>query len=379
MTRPANVALVSIFVLVISLPLAANLTGMDGADPVAENREPAAFPTLDGTWRSLRDFPGGLDRWFEDHFGFRSDLVRWDAQSRLFGFDTSPSTAVLRGKDGWLFYADDGATEDVAEAPTLDAGALRNWRTTILAERDWLRSRGTAFVFLMAPDKHVIYPEELPDEVTQAGPVSRTDQVLEALADSGITLDLRPVLLEAKRQERIYHRTDTHWNDRGALVAYQSIIDAVRRQAPLVPPPWPRSDFDAVTRHTRGRDLAGMLGLTRVLSEEDLALVPKRPRQARVVEPPGASPTAEEGLLITEIPGSRFPKAVIVRDSFMTALVPFLSEHFSRAVYVWQKDFDATTVKEERPDVVIHEIVGRHLYNFIPSPEVVPPIDPQIR
>jgi len=122
-----------------------------------------------------------------------------------------------------------------------------------------------------------------------------------------------------------------------------------------------------------------MLGLTRVLSEEDLALVPKRPRQARVVEPPGASPTAEEGLLITEIPGSRFPKAVIVRDSFMTAVVPFLSEHFSRAVYVWQKDFDATTVKEERPDVVIHEIVGRHLYNFIPSPEVVPPIDPQIR
>jgi hypothetical protein len=52
--------------------------------------------------------------------------------------------------------------------------------------------------------------------------------------------------------------------------------------------------------------------------------------------------------------------------------VPFLSEHFSRAVYLWQNDFDATAVESEHPDVVLQEIVGRHLYNFIPSPELVP-------
>jgi hypothetical protein len=372
MPRPANVLLAVVFVVVISLPLAANLAGLDGGDPVAENRDLAAFPALDGTWRSLVAFPGDLGHWFDDHFGFRADLVRWDAEGRLFAFDTSSSSAVMRGKNGWLFYADDGATEDVAEASPLDAGAIENWRTTILRERDWLRGRGASFVFTIPPDKHVIYPEELPDTVGPAGDVSRTDQVLAALADSGITVDMRPALLAAKQQERLFHRTDSHWNERGALVAYQQIIEAVRRQRPSVPAAWPRSDFDAVSRETRGRDLAGMLGLTRVLREEDLALIPKRPRQARVVEPPGADPRAEEGLLITEIPGSALPKAVIIRDSFASALVPFLSEHFRRAVYVWQKDFDATTVIEEQADVVIHEIVGRHLYTFIPSPEVVP-------
>lgn len=375
MQRVANLLLVSLFIAAISLPLGANLLGRDGADPIAENRTLANFPVLGGTWKSLRDFPGGLCDWFDDHFGFRADLIRWDASGRLFAFETSPSTAVLRGKNGWLFYADDGASEDVAEAPALDEGSLRNWRTTILAERNWLRSREIAFVFLIPPDKHVIYPEELPDDVGQAGPISRTDQVLDALSDSGITVDLRPALREAKKADRLYHRTDSHWNERGALVAYQTLVDSIRRQLPSVPPPWSRSDFDAVSRETRGRDLAGMLGLTRVLHEEDLALVPKRPRQARVIEPPGAEPTAEEGLLITEIAGSSLPKAVIVRDSFMSALVPFLSEHFSRAVYVWQNDLDATTIQQEHPDVVIHEIVGRHLYNFIPSPEVVPPVD----
>ena len=46
-----------------------------------------------------------------------------------------------------------------------------------------------------------------------------------------------------------------------------------------------------------------MIGLTRVLHETDLTLTPVRPRQARVIEPKGAEATAEEGYLVTEIPG----------------------------------------------------------------------------
>ena len=123
---------------------------------------------------------------------------------------------------------------------------------------------------------------------------------------------------------------------------------------------------------TDAGDLARMLGLARVLREERLLLEPKRPRRARVVEPAGAAPTDEEGRLVTEIPGSRLPRAVIFRDSFTSPLVPFLSEHFSRIVYLWQNDFVVEEVAEERPDVVIYEIVGRHLYNFTPSPELIP-------
>jgi hypothetical protein len=114
------------------------------------------------------------------------------------------------------------------------------------------------------------------------------------------------------------------------------------------------------------------MGLKRVLREIDLTLVPRVPRRARVSEPSGAEPTKEEGRLVTEIADPALPRAVIFRDSFVSRLVPFLSEHFSRAVYVWQNDFDADLVMRERADVVIQEIMGRHLYSFIPSPELVP-------
>jgi hypothetical protein len=49
------------------------------------------------------------------------------------------------------------------------------------------------------------------------------------------------------------------------------------------------------------------------------------------------------------------------RDSFANALVPYLSEHFHRILYVWQRDLDSRVVLVEQPDVVIQQIVGRFL------------------
>jgi alginate O-acetyltransferase complex protein AlgJ len=279
---------------------------------------------------------------------------------------------VVKGRDGWFFYGDDKAIEDYASGEPMTPEELANWRAAIVRARDWLHARGIAYVFTIAPDKHVIYGEKMPATLARVGDVSRADQLFATLQDTGLAVDVRASLFEAKRNERIYHQTDTHWNDRGALVAYQRIIEAVRVRVPATPPVWRRADFEPGDRVGEGLDLAGMMGLTRVLRETNLTLMPRHPRRARVIEPAGAEPTAQAGRLVTEIDDPSLPRAVIFRDSFVSPLAPFLSEHFSRAVYLWQNDFDATIVDEEHPDVVIQEIVSRHLYNFIPSPELVP-------
>jgi hypothetical protein len=370
--RPIQGVLVALFLLVISLPLAANLAGVDGADPAAENRELAAFPHVDGSRASVVALPANIGLWFDDHFGFRSTLIRWYGESRLFVLGVSPSAAVVKGRDAWFFYGDDQGIEDYVNLAAMTPDALANWRAAVVGARDWLRARGIAYVFTIAPDKHVLYPEAMPATLTRLGEVSRADQLFTALQDTGLAVDVRPRLFEAKAHERIYQKTDTHWNDRGVLVAYQQIIGAVRARVPATSPAWTRDDFEPVERTVEGLDLAAMMGLKRVLREIDLPLVPRRARRARVVEPAGAEPTSEEGRLVTEIDDPSLPRAVIFRDSFVSRLVPFVSEHFSRAVYVWQNDFDAALVTREHPDVVVQEIVGRHLYNFIPSPELVP-------
>ena len=259
-----NRFLVLIFIVIISLPFAVNVAGVDGADRGAENRELAPFPQLAASPASIATYPTRFGLWFDDHFGFRSALVRWYGELRLFVFGTSPTSAVIKGRDGWFFYGEDGSIDDYARVDPLTSDAVHNWRAAATRARDWLHTRGIGYVFFIAPDKYVIYPEQMSPAIRQVGSVSRTDQLYAALGQDGFTVDLRPALTQAKANERIYHQTDTHWNDRGALVAYQTIIDAVRRQVPTVPPAWTRHDFEPQTRVTDGMDLAGMMGLTAV-------------------------------------------------------------------------------------------------------------------
>jgi hypothetical protein len=371
MRRSLNHIVVAAFLLAIGAPLVANLAGMDGAD-AAENRTQAVFPSLTLSWSSIQKFAPGIDGWFQDHFGFRSDLVRWYGESRYFGLRTSPSPLVIRGKEGWLFYKEDGGLQDFTNDPELPAAQVENWRQTVLRARDWCRARGIAYAFTIAPDKHVIYPEYFNESVQPVRKVSRTDQLLRALADSGVAVDLRPSLLAAKAAERVYHVTDTHWNERGAYVAYGALIEAVRRQTPDVPPARDRSTFEASSRFRDGFDLAGMIGLKSVLREEDLRLLPKSGRGYQVVLPVGGWATDGVAQVVTEIRGSSLPRLVMFRDSFTSGLAPFISEHFRRAAYFWQNEFSTDLIEREGADVVIQEIVSRHLYTYIPSPELIP-------
>jgi alginate O-acetyltransferase complex protein AlgJ len=357
--------LVVIFIATLCLPMAGLVLNLDRDAPSAENRTLAAWPQLRWDAASLRALPEQLTRYFEDHFAFRGRLVRWQAIVRLHALGVSPSASVIKGRDGWLFYAADGAMKDYAEAPPFTGAELERWRHTLQDTSDWLGVQGIAYLFVISPDKHVIYQEYMPDTIRRTA-VSRIDQLVSHLRQHSTVrvLDLRPALLAAKARDRIYHRTDTHWNDRGAFVGYQSIVDALAEEVPALRPP-SRGEFERRVVQSPGLDLAGMLGLTEVLREEDLVLVPRRPATARILEPQNPNRRLMHARIVTEAP-NRGPRAVVFMDSFGAGLVPFLSEDFSRAVYLWQNNMDPQIVEQERPQVVIQEWVGRRLSTMLP-------------
>jgi hypothetical protein len=362
--------LIVIFIATLGLPMTGMVLNLDRDAPSGENRTLASWPQFRWDGASLRALPEQLTRYFEDHFAFRERLVRWQAIVRLHGLGVSPSASVIKGRDGWLFYADDDAMADYAEAPPFTGAELELWRQTLQDTSDWLRARRIAYVFVIAPDKHVIYPEYMPNTIRRTA-ISRIDQLVDHLREHSTVrvVDLRPPLLAAKDHERLYHRTDTHWNDRGAFVAYQSIIDALTEEFPALRPA-SRSAFEPRVVQSDGLDLAGMLGLTEVLHEEDLVLVPRHP-VTRILEPQHPNARLTHARIVTETP-NRGPRAVVFMDSFGPALVPFLSEDFSRVVYLWQDNIDPQVVQQESPQVVIQELVGRalstlHPYNPVPG------------
>jgi alginate O-acetyltransferase complex protein AlgJ len=364
--------LIAIFLAAVAVPLV-GMAFVGNGGVTAEKRTLAERPTLSWNAASLRTFPDRMARYFEDHFAFRQQLVRWQAELRLNTLGVSPSEAVIKGRDGWLFYADDGAMADYAVAPPFTEAELELWRRTLQDTSDWLDAQGIAYLFVISPDKHLVYPEFMPVAIRRAT-ISRIDQLVTYLDQHSTVrvLDLRPALLQAKAQERIFHRTDTHWNDRGAFVGYQQILDAL---APSVPglTHTSRAHFEPRAVMSEGLDLAGMLGLTHSLAEDDLVLVPRHPPAARILEPSQPDRRLMHARIVTET-ADRGPRAVIFMDSFGAGLVRFLSEHFSRAVYLWQTNVDPKTIREERPRVVIHEWVGRRLSTELPYNPV-----PQVR
>jgi alginate O-acetyltransferase complex protein AlgJ len=352
--------LIALFVATITIPALATIAGIDRPDAVNENRTLVPLPGLRLDLASLRTFPDSFTKYFEDNFSFRTRLVKWQAALRFRGLRVSPSPTVIAGRDGWLFYADDGAVQDFVDATPFTDEQLENWRQTLEHTRDWLARRGIRYLFVIAPDKHVVYPELMPATVHRLHDGSRTDQLVRYMnAHSDVdVVDLRPALLRERHRDRLYHRTDTHWNDLGAWIGYEQILE--RLDMPGVAPV-PRSGFAEHDVVSAGMDLAGMIGLKDELTEDDLQLLPHQRRRAQVVEPAVPSAHLMDARVVTLHPDRARPRLVMFRDSFASALIPFLSEHFSRAVYLWQYNFDPAIVEAEYPDVVIEEWVGRKL------------------
>jgi len=317
----------------------------------------------------VRDF----ERYFEDHFALRNHLIRWHAWLLWHGLHTVSSSTVIAGENDWMFYADDGGLEDWVETRPFTTAELEAWHLLLERANAWLEARRITFLVVIAPDKQMIYPEAMPRSLVRMRSEYRVDQLLAHLRGRSAVpiLDLRAAVTAARGGEILYHLHDTHWNDRGALVAANAIASALHARFPAIEP-LSRGAFLEVPGVPSG-DRTSMLDLEDSGKRTMPGLVPARGWTWRTIEPKNPDPYEEDARTVTEIAGSALPRALVFRDSFASRLVPFLSERFSRAVYLWQKGIDVAAVEREHPDVVILEMVARHFVTDEPYPDSVPP------
>ena len=370
--RGERIAVVILFVVLIAAPGTALLFGVDrGSISEAEMRELAPPPAWSWSSKAIAAWPPAFEKYFEDHFGFRARLIHWQASLLWHALRTSASDTVDAGTDGWLYYADDGGMEDYIETAPFTDAELAEWQRALEANRAWLQARGIPYLFVIAPDKQMVYPEHMPASLHRLRGSYHADQLIAYLqAHSTIdVLDLRPSVIAAKNGELLYHLYDTHWNDRGGLVGYETIAARLRQWFPNLRP-LTRADFDEVPGVPSG-DKTTMLGLIDRGKTSMPGLVPKGGQRWRIVEPARPDPYGEDGRIVTEIPDPSLPRAVVFRDSFAGRLIPYLSAHFSRAVYLWQNNFEKAVIEAERPAIVIQEMVGRHLTNVEPYTDVL--------
>jgi alginate O-acetyltransferase complex protein AlgJ len=327
-----------------------------------DNRFLANLPPWPRTGAEWAAYPDELERTWNDRLGLRTPLIRSHAWIKVKLLGVSPSESILVGKEGWFYLNDPEAVTQYQGIALLSEAQLERWRVVLEQRRAWLAQRGIQYLVVFVPNKHSIYPEFMPDVVPRLGAENSLATLSGYLARNSDLpiLDLSPILREAKSRKRVYHRTDTHWNGAGAFLGYKAILQALE-EGGLEPPAAPSASVRLEQYETDGIGLTSLVGLSPLYREERIDVLVVAPRAS--VEPEFRKRYSER--VRRQLPFAygvddpALPRAVVFRDSFANALIPYLSESFQRTLYVWDRDLRPGVVETERPDVVIQQIAER--------------------
>jgi hypothetical protein len=242
--------LISGMFLILFTPLAGKILRWPPELDLKENRHLAQPPDVGGT--SWNELPGALDRWWNDRFAFRTQLI---PLRELIWLDLLrvPGKQYVRGFDGHLFlnlmpgeqfHGDQNATVlDYLGFYRLTADQLLNWTDYLEGKSAWLRAYGIHYQFVIAPNKISVEDRFLPDRIRMAKGKSYLDQLREQvfpqLTPNVDLLDLTPVLI-AKEQETgvpMFSRIDdvAHWNCAGFSTGLMAMDKSLRRYFPDMP------------------------------------------------------------------------------------------------------------------------------------------------
>jgi len=369
---------VALFVCLICLPVADHIFDLAPDVYLMEN-DPNQLPefSLSQLFKSFNVLQRG---YLEKTFGFRRELVRLENILDIFLLRSSNQyQTVIKGQGDWLFLSQENnelnVIQDFRAVKLFTPAQLAHWVKIYKDRQDWLAERGIRYLIVVAPNKHTVYPEFLPPQYNKVSPISRTDQIVNALTGAGVdVLDLRPIMDKVKRQALAYYRTDTHWTTFGAFAGYVAIMKRLDKWFPQFEPEI-RGDFDISITPDLSGGLASMLALGDFFPESRVTFTPRFTRKAVATTEARPTPPYFQPTVIMDTHDPSKPSVVIFRDSFAHELVPFLSEHFDKSIYLWPypatsrdiRFFDKKLIEKEKPALVIDEFVERYFTEFPPT------------
>lgn len=326
--------------------------------------------------------------------GQKKDGQEWWSESVLYNFDfalpfvsevfyphgisTNPDQVFI-GKEDWLYLGEEygrtitgvrrGATIEDERVAGAIGRATASWS-------QWLNHNGVSmFRVMLGPDKTTIYPEFLPDWA-QPATETATDTLL-ANVKPELYIDTRLALRTAKSQlsESLYYKTDTHWNSLGAWVAFQAFETDIARAEPGLRLLSENDVRVLEVNQRQGGDLAKFLRLKETLRDKEIVIdiISDRPIETEQYDfetgqlrRSGGNPqihTAQRPLLVKSKQALNQKRVLWLRDSFGTAMAPFMAATFSETL---QLHYDAANpelfarlVNTFKPDYVFITVVER--------------------
>ncbi|MFK7935526.1 MAG: hypothetical protein AB8G22_18575, partial [Saprospiraceae bacterium] len=173
------------------------------------------------------------DSYFKSNFSGRSFYFRSISQLKYHLFNNSVlPDKIIVGDDGFLFLGNGHASniDKKMGMHLFRSSELQRIDKNLYDINTWLNGQGIKFYFVIAPDKATVYPELLPFTI-DSDFVTPTEQLMESLTFPNV-LDLSKGMEEAKDEELLFYRIDSHWTPYGAYLGYVSIMQELANDLP---------------------------------------------------------------------------------------------------------------------------------------------------
>jgi hypothetical protein len=268
------------------------------------------LPRPDFGWRQW--YNGELQPTWEDYatqkLGLREWLVQPYNQLQYSLLQQSTNTQVLQGKHGMLFEV--GPLQSaLGRIPPATGAQVAAQVQRLRAVQDTLARRGKLLVFVIAPSKPELYPENLPDSCQhlRRRPTAY-ERYRNPLQEAGINvLDLAVVFRDWKSSSPypLFPSGGTHWSGYGFVRAADTLMRYLET----------RGQF----RLPRVRQTGLVVGAAPRYSDDDLT------RLLNLLYNPAPTPLLAYPEVVFDPPASneRQPRLLLVGDSFGWSFVEF--------------------------------------------------------
>ncbi len=329
-----------------------------------ENKKLAPLPELVQDGELNTAYLSELGDYYADHFALRQQLVSVDAALRGRIFGVSSMDTVLVGRDGWLFYTD--TLGDFTGSSAMNGRQLFNIANNLAITQRYVNNRGADFIFTVAPNKNTLYPEYMPRTIQPAVVDSHNAiRLAPELEQAGVSYtDLFAMFSET--DEVYYLARDSHWNNDGALLAAECLLNAVGRE---------EVSFTDVVRSENENyigDLNSMLYPLNAIPETNPVYALKGYGIVNGAE------AADAPIIVTSASDAT-GSLLMHRDSFGNTLYPFMAEAYGTACFVRTMPFNLSMYMDiYAPDTVIIEKVERSIDELGQMPPVLETPDTQL-
>ena len=321
----------------------------------SENRRLASMPSLKKSDGSLNvDILHELGDYYQDHFAFRSGLVTANSLLSTKLFSVSSNDSVIYGKNGWMYYQD--SLDDYLGRHLLDEREIFNIAHSMRLLQDYVEKHKVHFLYVPVPNKNTLYGDNMPYyDSYRASEEKNILNLYNEMDREGVSyLNMIDVL--SGSDETLYHETDSHWTNMGAAIASDAILDEIG---------FPHNEWSKEPYHTKvdfEGDLKNMLYPAISQPEEEIYFDKQYSYEYVNEIESNFDPkiyTTSEGK-----PAS----AVVYRDSFGNALLPFLADAFGKAYFSRSIPYRAEDLASNKANILIIERAERFLENTAQNP-----------